>query len=98
MASLPRLRWVAVSPWADRQLAADKLGNRYVYCYKPQPALICRERPDWGAAERELRETLAIARGCRVSLVMKDTTSFFGDPSRATRWVEMAMRVAEEHA
>ncbi len=98
LASLPRLRWVAVSPWADRRLAAEKLGARFVYCYKPNPALICRETPDWEAAERELRETLAIARGCRVSLVMKDTTSFFGDPRRATRWVETAMRVAQESA
>jgi hypothetical protein len=98
IASLPRLRWVAVSPWADRALAADKLGSRYVYCAKPQPALICRENPDWAGAERELRETLAVARGCCVSLVMKDTTSFFGEPARATRWAEMARRVAEERA
>jgi len=46
-------------------------------------------------AERRLLRDLA--RGCRVSLVMKDTTSFFGDPDRATRWVQMAMRVAEEN-
>jgi hypothetical protein len=96
LGSLPRLRWVAVSPWADRELAAGRLGPRYVYCYKPQPSLICRERPDWKAAEHALRETLAIARGCRISIVMKDTTSFFGDPDRASMWVRMAMRVAEE--
>ena len=98
LARIPRLRWVAVSPWADRELAAEKLGPRYVYCYKPQPSLICRERPDWNGAERELRETLVIARGCRVSMVMKDTTSFFGEPGRAAAWVRMAMRVAEEGA
>jgi hypothetical protein len=94
--SLPNLRWIAVSPWADRALAAEKLGSRFVYCYKPQPSLLCRETPDWAGAERELRETLSIARGCRVSLVMKDTTSFFGDPTRATRWAQMAMRVSED--
>jgi len=98
IAAFPRLRWVSVSPWADRALAAGRLGGRYVYCWKPQPALICREHPDWEGAERQIRETLALARGCAISIVMKDTTSFFGEPSRATRWVSMARRLAEETA
>ena len=98
IAAFPRLRWVSVSPWADRARAADLLGGRYVYCWKPQPALICREHPDWEGAERQIRETLAIARGCAISIVMKDTTSFFGEPARATRWASMARRVAEEAA
>ena len=98
IASIPRLRWVAVSPWADKALAAEKLGRGFVYCCKPQPSLICRESPDWAAAERELREILSAARGCCVSLVMKDTTSFFGEPARATRWARMAGKVAEEAA
>ena len=32
------------------------------------------------------------------SIVMKDTTSFFGEPARATRWATMARRIAEEEA
>jgi hypothetical protein len=95
LASLPRLLWVSVSPWADRALAAELLGDRYVYCWKPQPSLISREHPDWKAAEREIRETLTTARGCPLSIVLKDTTSFFGDPSRATRWASMTRRLAE---
>jgi hypothetical protein len=94
----PRLRWVSISPWADRARAAELLGNRFVYCWKPQPSLVCRERPDWDGAEREIRETLAFARGCNLSIVLKDTTSFFGEPSRATRWASIARRLAEEAA
>ncbi|GAG03852.1 unnamed protein product, partial [marine sediment metagenome] len=63
---IPHLRWVAVSPWADREIAADKLGGRYVYVYKPNPSRICSPKPDYEAAEAELRETLEIARGCCV--------------------------------
>ena len=96
--NIPRLRWVAVSTWADRELAASKLTDKYVYCYKPQPSRICQPTPDWEGAEAELRETLEIAKGCCVSLVMKDTTSFFGEPGRATRWADMASRVADEMA
>jgi hypothetical protein len=95
LASIPHLRWVSISPWANRELAAEKLQDRYVYVYKPNPSRICSPRPDWDAAERELRETLEVARGCCVSLIMKDTHTFHGDPTRATRWAQIARRVVE---
>jgi hypothetical protein len=98
LAAFPRLRWVAVAPWADREIAAARLTNRYVYCYKPQPSSICRPKADWAAAEQELRDTLRIAQGCCVSLVLKDTVSFFGQPERTTQWTDMAQRVVAETA
>lgn len=94
MANLPQLRWVAVSPWADRARAAETLTNQYVYCYKPQPSRLCQPNPDWKKMEEELRETLTIARGCCLSIVMKDTTTFCGEPQRAAQWVALALRLA----
>jgi len=96
--NLPNLRWVAVSPWCNREIAAEKLGNRYVYVYKPNPSRICSPEPNFEAAEQELRETLDIARGCCVSITMKDTQTFHNQPERITRWAEMARRIAEEYA
>lgn len=98
MAKIPNLRWVSVSPWADRQVCADKIGKNYVYVYKPNPSRICSPRPDWGAAEKEIRQTLEIARGCAVHLCMKDTITFCNEPQRTTKWCEMALRVAKEMA
>ena len=98
IASIPNLRWLSVSPWADRELAADRIGARYVFVYKPNPAHICAPEANWEQAEREIRETLAIARGCAVHVVMKDTSTFCGEPERITRWTEMASRVVREVA
>ncbi len=95
---LPRLRWVAVSPWCNREIAAEKLGSKYVYVYKPNPSRICSPKPDFDSAERELRETLRIAEGCPVHLVMKDTGTFFNEPERLTKWTEIASRVVREMA
>lgn len=95
---IPHLRWVSVAPWSDRQSAAEKLGRKYVYVYKPNPARLCSPQPNWEAAEDELRETLAIARDCAVHLVMKDTHTFCHEPQRITRWAEMATRVAGKMA
>jgi hypothetical protein len=36
--------------------------------------------------------------GSAVSIVMKDTTRFVGEPARATQWASMARRLAEETA
>jgi len=98
MKKIPNLRWVAVSPWADRRLCADKIGGKYVYVYKPNPSRICSPVADWAQAERDVRETLKIAGPCPVHVCMKDTKTFCNEPDRITRWCEMAVRVAKEAA
>ena len=93
---IPRLRSVAVSPWCDRQEAAERLGDKYAYVYKPNPSRICVPQPDWDAVEQDIKETLEIARGCCVSIIMKDTQTFCDEALRVTRWTEMASRLAAE--
>lgn len=93
---VPNLRWVSVPPRADLRLAADKIANRYVYVYKPNPSRICVTSPDWAGAERDIREALEGARGCAVQIVMKDTCTFRKEPQRVTRWAQMAARIARE--
>jgi hypothetical protein len=95
---IPRLRWISVSPWADRERCANAIGDRYVFVYKPNPSRICVPVPDWEQAERDIRETLTIARGCPVHICMKDTHTFCHEPDRTTRWCRLAVSVAEEMA
>jgi len=96
MKRVPHLRWVAVSPWSNRELNAEKIGDRYVYVYKPNPSLICSPIPDWDQAERDIKETLKITDGNSTHIVMKDTNTFQNQPDRITRWSEMAKRLATE--
>ncbi len=96
LARVPRLRRLSISPWCDRSLAADKLGDRYIYSWKPNPAMICAPSVDWDFVERTTRETIRIARGCRLEMVMKDTHTVHGDASRFTRWCQQAVRAARE--
>jgi hypothetical protein len=93
---VPNLRRVSVSPWCDRALAAEKLRDRYLYSWKPNPAMICAPSVDWGFVEKTTRETILQARGCRLELVMKDTHTVHHEPARFTRWCELARRLAEE--
>jgi hypothetical protein len=93
---LPNLRRVSVSPWCDREQAAAELTDSYLYAYKANPALICGPEAHLAAAQRELRETMDIARDCHLELIMKDTHTFHKDPRRITQWTEMATRLARE--
>ena len=86
---LPKLRRVSVSPWADREIAAEKLGNKYIYSWKPNPAMICGPNVDNKAVEKHIRETLDITRGCCLEIIMKDTHTFQGDPQRIRWWSRM---------
>jgi hypothetical protein len=94
--SVPNLRRISISPWCNREVAAAKLGDRYIYSWKPNPAMICSPVVDWDHVEKITRETIRMARGCRLEMVMKDTHTVHNQPERFTRWCELARRLAEE--
>ncbi|MBN2581557.1 MAG: hypothetical protein JXL80_00705 [Planctomycetes bacterium] len=94
--NLPHLRRVSVSPWCNRELAAEKLRGRAIFSWKPNPAMVCAPEPQWDEVERVTRETLRIAEGCCVEMILKDTHTFCNDPDRVGRWVQTVRRIAEE--
>ena len=93
---IPHLRWVAVSPWANRELCAEKINGKYVYVYKPNPSRICSPDPDWATAEEEIRQTIEIVQGAPLHIIMKDTSTFFGQPERITKWARLTGKIVHE--
>jgi len=87
---IPNLRKVSVSPWCDEKIMAEALGRDYVFCRKPNPELISKESFDEDAIRQDIRNTLEIARGCNLEIVMKDVHTVAGRPERPGRWVEIA--------
>jgi hypothetical protein len=91
----PNLRRVSVSPWADLPSMAEKLGNRYVFSWKPTPAALATSPIDEEAIRLGIRKALRIARGCHVEIIMKDNHTLGGNPGNAVRWVQIAREEAE---
>lgn len=89
---LKNLRKVSVSPWCDEELMARGLGGNYVYCRKPNPALVSTDHFDEAAIRADLRKTLAATRkhGCVLELVMKDVHTLNRQPQRLARWTQLA--------
>jgi hypothetical protein len=93
---IPNLRRVSVSPWCNEEKMAAELGNDYIYCRKPNPALISTGRFDEAAIREDVRTTLRIAGGGCLEFAMKDVHTLAGDPLRLGRWVALARSVCGE--
>ena len=75
---------------------ARELGSDVVYSRKPNPTLVSTRVFDEDAIRADLGHTLAVARDCRVELVMKDVHTLDDQPGRLPRWVEIARQTIDE--
>jgi hypothetical protein len=92
---VPRLRRVSVSAWADPADMAEKLGDRYIYSLKPNPADLAMPSFDEGRIRAGLHEVMRITRDCRLEVIMKDNHTIGNDPSRVVNWVRIAREEAD---
>jgi len=96
-ARVPRMRRVSISPWADKRLSAEKLGNEVIFSWKPNPATLAAVSfdPDW--VRQDIRETVDIARehGCVLEIIIKDTHTCNWQPQRFDEWCRIAKEEAE---
>jgi hypothetical protein len=93
---IPNLRRLSVSPWCDQEAMAAALGGDYIFCRKPNPAMISTGHFDEDAIREDLRTTLRVAGGCALEFAMKDVHTLNGDPMRLGRWVNLAREVCGE--
>ena len=94
ISKIPNLRKVSVSPWADEKLLGQALAGKYIFCRKPNPALISTQRFDENEIRGDLRRTVKAAKGCHLEIVMKDVHTVANQPGRLGRWVELAREAA----
>lgn len=93
--NFPNLRRVSVSPWSDREVMAHNLEDRFIFSMKPNPADLAMETLDEERLRAIIRHDLAVTRGCRVEMILKDTHTIRREPRRVTRWVEIAREEIE---
>ncbi len=93
--TLPNLRKISMSPWINIERAIKNMGDRYVFSYKPSPAIFAEEVWNPGKARRMLVVFLEQARGSVVEVIMKDISTVRYQPRRLWEWAHIA---AEETA
>lgn len=92
---IPRLRKVSVSPWANREIMADELKGRCVFSWKPNPAPVSVNSPDWDSIRKDIKSTLRIAKGCAVEIILKDLHTLSGKPQNARQFCRIAQEEAQ---
>jgi hypothetical protein len=97
--SIPNLRKVSMSAWADPARMAEEGNGQYVLSFKPNPAIFASEEkwhPDW--ARRELVDMFEKTRGSKVEIIMKDISTVSCHPERLWEWADLAVEVADQFA
>ncbi len=95
--TIPNLRRVSVSHWANAGKMSEQLGSGYVYSLKPSPSYLAVKNIDEDAARKELRDKIAVARknNCHIEVIMKDCHTIGKNPQNVIRWVEIAREELE---
>ena len=99
LSSLPNLRKVSVSPWADERFMAERLrGTSVVYCKKPSPNFLALAIPfDEDAYRAHIKDSVLNARGCRLEISCRDIYALHGNRAKLGRAVEIIREIAGEY-
>jgi hypothetical protein len=79
------------------KIASRELEDKYVYCWKPNPAILAMESFDDDLVRKIILNGLEITRDNIVEIIMKDTHTFRNDPQRLKKWCRIAKKLASKY-
>ena len=97
--AFPNLRQVSSSPYSNLDIAAEKLGSRYVINFKPNSNYLAGGRPRFDLLRDEIIHACKIAEKHNLNLVinMKTIVTLDNEPQRLWQWCDMAMELVSAH-
>ncbi|TFG67999.1 MAG: hypothetical protein E4H27_08380 [Anaerolineales bacterium] len=89
--TIPNIRRISISPFADVDACAPQLGGDYIFSWKPHPAHLVG-RFDEDRIRSYIRHTIEVAQahGCVLEMILKDTHTCEHHPERFDRWTQIA--------
>lgn len=96
--TVPNLRKISMSPWANIEDGAEKIGKDFVFSYKPNPAIFAQEEWDIKEIKKDFKNNISKIRrkNCILEVIMKDISTVRYKPQRLWDWSKIAMEIAEE--
>lgn len=92
---VPRMRRVSVSPFANVDRCAERLGRQAIFSWKPHPAHLAGEF-ETDHITSYIQHALEVTRGCCVEMILKDTHTCDHHPERFTEWTRIARRLVDK--
>ena len=87
---IPKLRRVSVSPWANIEFMAEKLQDKYIFSWKPNPSYLAYPQIDEDIIRKQIRKALKNTNNCVVEVILKDTHTIGKNPFNIIKWCEIA--------
>ncbi len=86
---IPRLRRIAVSPFADVKRSVEEIGTDYIISYRPSPADMVSYGFDEERIRSILRRDFDLLQGTHFDITLKDVETVQNEPDRIPRWVQI---------
>jgi hypothetical protein len=91
--TIPNIRRVSIAPLANVDRCANKIGNKAIFSWKPQPSHLVGEF-DRDFVRGYIKHTLDVTKGGVVEMILKDTHTCQSHPERFTMWTDIAQDLA----
>jgi len=94
--TIPNLRKIGVSPWADAERCAEQIGGDYVYAHKPNPAHVSGTFAE-DATRKEITNVIELCHkyGCPYEFVIKDISTVTYKPQNLIDWARTVKEVID---
>jgi len=94
--TIPNLRRISISPWANVDKCAEKLSNKYIFSWKPNPSYLVGDF-DSEAIREYIKHTLDVTKDCVIEIILKDTHTCENHPERFTWWTDIAQDLVKDY-
>jgi len=96
--TIPNLRKVGVSPWANPESCAEQLAGDYVYAHKPNPAFVSADlnRESVKAEITRIIKT-CMENKCPYEFVLKDISTVSYKPANLIEWNKTVQETIDEY-
>jgi len=94
--TIPNMRRISIGPWADVEASAEKLQDKYIFSWKPQPSHLVAFNTD--TVRDYIKHMLDATKGCVTEMILKDTHTCEHHPERFDEWTRIARELIEEAA
>lgn len=88
---LTSLRRLSVSPWTDVKTAAERISDKAIFSWKPDPSIICNGF-DETKIYRMLCETAELTKDCVTEIILKDLRTCNGTNTQFKKFIELVNR------
>ena len=95
---IPNLRKIGVAPWTREEVMAERMGGKYVFARKPNPANVAIAT-DPEVIRRETEKTVKLCQryGCPVEFVLKDISTVSHRPGNLIVWAQTVSDVLDAY-